>query len=253
MKIGDLEIKGHVILGPMAGVTTLAYREFMKPFGVALSYSEMVSDCGLVYENKKTYEYLATSEVDRPVGIQLFGFDAEKTCRAIEICEKEAEYDVLDINLGCPVFKVTKTGAGSAWLKKPNDLYYYMKKICETSHKPVTAKIRLGWDEKNINVFEVAKGLELAGVKAITIHCRTSKQGYSGVADYKAIAGLKKRSAFRSSSRAISSPWRRRLRRWRSPTPMPSWSLEAAWEILILSLRLTITLRRGKSFLRQTY
>jgi 2-dehydro-3-deoxygluconokinase len=79
MKIGDLEIKGHVILGPMAGVTTLAYREFMKPFGVALSYSEMVSDCGLVYENKKTYEYLATSEVDRPVGIQLFGFDAEKT------------------------------------------------------------------------------------------------------------------------------------------------------------------------------
>ena len=191
MKIGDLEIKGHVILGPMAGVTTLAYREFMKPFGVALSYSEMVSDCGLVYENKKTYEYLATSEIDRPVGIQLFGFDAEKTCRAIEICEKEAQYDVLDINLGCPVFKVTKTGAGSAWLKKPNDLYYYMKKICEASHKPVTAKIRLGWDEKNVNFFEVAKGLELAGVKAITIHCRTSKQGYSGVADYKAIAGLK--------------------------------------------------------------
>ena len=109
IKIGDIELKGRVVLGPMAGVTTLAYRDFMKPFGVALSYSEMISDCGIDYKNRKTYSYLATSKVDRPVGLQLFGFDKEKTVKAIKIIEEKADYDILDINLGCPVFKVVKT------------------------------------------------------------------------------------------------------------------------------------------------
>ena len=113
IKIGDIELQGRVVLGPMAGVTTLAYRDFMKPFGVALSYSEMISDCGIDYKNRKTYSYLATSKVDRPVGLQLFGFDKEKTVKAIKIIEEKADYDILDINLGCPVFKVVKTGAGS--------------------------------------------------------------------------------------------------------------------------------------------
>ncbi|MCQ2741918.1 MAG: tRNA dihydrouridine synthase DusB [Bacilli bacterium] len=191
MKIGDIEIKGHVILGPMAGVTTLAYREFMKPFGVGLSYSEMISDCGISYGNKRTIEYLETSNVDRPVGLQLFGFDIKHAVTAIEYLEKNAEYDILDINLGCPVYKVTKTGAGSAWLKDPKKLFAYMKEFVSHSHKPVTAKIRLGWDSNSINVFEVAKGLEECGVKAISVHCRTSKQGYAGTSDYEAIRGLK--------------------------------------------------------------
>ena len=190
-KIGDLEINGPVILGPMAGVTTLAYREFMKPFGVALSYSEMISDCGIAYENQRTYDYLKTSELDRPVGLQLFGFDIKNTAKAIDIVQKEAFYDVLDINLGCPVHKVTKTGAGSSWLRNPDLLFDYMKEVCALSQKPVTAKIRLGWDEHSINVFEVSKLLEEAGCKAITVHCRTKEQGYSGQADYRAIIGLK--------------------------------------------------------------
>ena len=191
MKIGDLEINGNVILGPMAGITTLAYREFMKPFGVALSYSEMISDCGISYENKRTYEYLKTSKLDSPVGLQLFGFDIKNTAKAIEIVQKEAIYDVLDINLGCPVHKVTKTGAGSSWLRNINGLREYMREVCRVSTKPVTAKIRLGWDENNINVFEVSKTLEEVGVKAITVHCRTKEQGYSGKANYHMISGLK--------------------------------------------------------------
>jgi len=191
MRIGDLEINGKVILGPMAGITTLAYREFMKPFGVALSYSEMISDCGIAYENKRTYEYLKTSELDSPVGLQLFGFDIKNTAKAIEIVQNEAIYDVLDINLGCPVHKVTKTGAGSSWLRNIDGLRDYMHEVCRISTKPVTAKIRLGWDENSINVFEVSKALEEVGVKAVTVHCRTKEQGYSGKANYHAVSGLK--------------------------------------------------------------
>lgn len=191
MKIGDIELNGNVILGPMAGVTSLAYREFMKPFGVALSYSEMISDCGIAYGNQRTFEYLKTSKIDSPVGLQLFGSDINNTAKAIEIVQKVAKYDVLDINLGCPVHKVVKTGAGSALPRDIARLREYMSGVVKASEKPVTAKIRLGWDEKSINVFEVAKTLEEVGVKAIAVHCRTTAQGYSGKADYSKVKGLK--------------------------------------------------------------
>ena len=191
MKIGDLELSGNVILGPMAGVTSLAYREFMKPFGVALSYSEMISDCGIAYGNQRTFEYLKTSEIDSPVGLQLFGSNLKNTAKAIEIVQNTAKFDVLDINLGCPVHKVVKTGAGSALLRDLDKLRTYMSGVVEISQKPVTAKIRLGWDDHSINVFEVAKLLENVGVKAIAVHCRTKEQGYSGQADYSKISGLK--------------------------------------------------------------
>lgn len=190
-KVGDVEIKKRVLLGPMAGITTMSYREFMKPFGVGLSFSEMVSDCGIDFNNRRTFEYLKTSKIDTPVAIQLFGFSAENTTKAIKIIENEADFDILDINLGCPVLKVTKTGAGSAWLKDRDKLRAYMKAVCETSSKPVSAKIRLGWDENSINVYEVSKDLEEAGVKLITIHCRTKAQGYSGIADYTKVANMK--------------------------------------------------------------
>ena len=117
MKIGEVEIKGKVVLGPMAGITFLSYREFMKPFGVAYSVSEMISDCGLSYGNKKTYAYFETSESDHPIALQLFGSQIDKTLDAIKILEENATYDILDINLGCPMPKVTKSGAGSGWLK----------------------------------------------------------------------------------------------------------------------------------------
>jgi len=186
-KICNIPIKGRVILGPMAGVSTLAYREFMKPFGVALSYSEMISDSGLIYGNRLTKQYYLTSTIDRPVGLQLFGYDISKTLPAIDILEKEADYDILDVNLGCPVNKVTKTGAGSAWLKRPEELYEYMRAVVLRSSKPVTAKIRLGWDENSKNFDKVCSLLESAGVSMITIHARTTKQLYSGKPDYESL------------------------------------------------------------------
>lgn len=190
MKIGGVEINGKVILGPMAGITTLAYREFNKPFGVALSYSEMISDCGLAYGNKRTFEYFATSKADRPVGLQLFGSDIAISTKAVEILEANADYDILDLNLGCPVNKVTKTGAGSAMLKSPDTLYKYVRAIVKASAKPVTAKIRLGWDDEHVNVFEVAKLLEDAGVVMFTVHARTAKQMYMGHAHYELMKNL---------------------------------------------------------------
>ena len=191
-KIGNIEIKSKVILAPMAGVTSLAYRDFMKPFGVGLSVTEMVSDCGLIYENKKTIDYLKTSELERPVAIQLFGSEAETIIKAMEVVIKEnPNFDFFDINLGCPVPKVTKAGSGSALLKNPAKLGEMFKKICAASPKPVTAKIRLGYSEDNINFLENIKVLEEAGVAAIGIHARTTSQLYSGKARYELLKDLR--------------------------------------------------------------
>lgn len=190
-KIGNIEIKSHVVLGPMAGVTFLAYRDFMKSFGVGLSVTEMVSDCGLIYENKTTLDYIKTSDDDHPCAIQLFGSSAETLCKAIDIVlEHNSNFEMFDINLGCPVPKVTKTGAGSALLKDPKKLEEIMTAVVKHSTKPVTAKIRLGWNQDSINVFENVKALEKAGVAAIAIHARTTKQGYSGKAQYEIIKNL---------------------------------------------------------------
>lgn len=191
-KIGNIEIKSKVVLAPMAGVTSLAYRNFMKPFGVGLSVTEMVSDCGLIYENKKTIDYLKTSELERPVAIQLFGSEAETIVKAMEVVIKEnPNFDFFDINLGCPVPKVTKAGSGSALLKNPAKLGEMFKKICAASPKPVTAKIRLGYSEDNINFLENIKVLEEAGVAAIGIHSRTTTQLYSGKARYELLKDLR--------------------------------------------------------------
>lgn len=189
-KFAGIELNGRVILAPMAGVTNLAYRRFMKPFGVALSYSEMISDCGLVYGNKQTLEYLKTMPDDRPCALQLFGSSIESTVKAIQIMEEKADYDILDINLGCPVYKVTKTGAGSAWLKRPEELFEYLKAVVKASSKPVTVKIRLGWDDSSINVHEVVPLIEKAGCAGFAVHARTTKQLYSGKARYEEIRDL---------------------------------------------------------------
>lgn len=191
-KIGEIEIPTRVVLGPMAGITSEAYRIFCKPFGVGLSFTEMVSDCGIMYENEKTKAYLPTVKSDRPIALQLFGSNIKNTRKALEFIQKQGIiYDFLDLNFGCPVPKVTKTGAGSAWLKNPKKLFEYTKEVVKISNKPVTAKIRLGWDDKQINFLEVATLLEEAGVKALTIHARTTKQLYSGKVDWNVVKGLK--------------------------------------------------------------
>ena len=191
-KIGNVEIKGKVVLAPMAGVTSLAYRNFMKPFGVALTVTEMVSDCGLIYENKKTIDYIKTTESERPIAIQLFGSSAETICKAMDIVLKiNPNIDMFDINLGCPAPKVTKTGAGSALLRNPAKLEKMFSKICSHSPVPVTAKIRLGWNEEEINFKENIKALEKAGIAAIGLHARTTRAGYAGKPRWDLLKNLK--------------------------------------------------------------
>ena len=188
------KIDSNVILAPMAGITNLAYREFMKPFGVGISYTEMVSDCGLIYKNKETYRYLETSKIDSPLAIQLFGGKKETILEALKIIEsKEIDYDYIDVNLGCPVVKVTKTGAGSAWLNRKEELFEMMSSLVNLSSKPVFAKIRIGWDDNHINVEEIVEVLEKAGVSLIAIHPRTRNQLYTGCARYELIKNIKEK------------------------------------------------------------
>ena len=188
------KIDSNVILAPMAGITNLAYREFMKPFGVGISYTEMVSDCGLIYKNKETYRYLETSNIDSPLAIQLFGGKKETILEALKIIEsKNIDYDYIDVNLGCPVVKVTKTGAGSAWLNRKDELFEMMSSLVNLSSKPVFAKIRIGWDDNHINVEEIVEVLEKAGVSLIAIHPRTRNQLYTGCARYELIKNIKEK------------------------------------------------------------
>lgn len=190
-KFANIEVKNKVVLAPMAGVTFYSYRKFMSQFNVGLFYSEMVSDCGLIYENKMTLSYLKTDVNEHPFGVQLFGNNADTIIKAIEIVKQSGcQCDFIDINLGCPVNKVTKAGSGSALLKDVKYLKDMMKKICHASPWPITAKIRLGIDEKHINFFEVINALQDAGVSMIALHVRTKKQLYSGKADYSIIKDL---------------------------------------------------------------
>ena len=172
-------MKGKVILAPMAGITSFSYRKFMNKFNPAITYTEMISDCGLIYRNKKTFEMLKTDGSDRPLGVQLFGGKKETLLKAIEILENTGiNYDILDINLACPVNKVVKSNGGSTWLKDQDALLDLMTAIVKKSSKPVSAKIRLGYNEINVN--EAVQTLEKAGVSFIMIHARTRKDLYRG-------------------------------------------------------------------------
>lgn len=193
MKIGNIELENNIILAPMAGITNLGYRLFMKKFGCGLVVSEMISDYALIYNNKETFEMLKTCKEERPLAIQLFGGSKESLLKAEKILLKNADFDILDINLGCPVPKVIKGNAGASWLKEERreELFDMMKEIVENSTKPVTCKIRLGWDESSINVVETCKILEKAGVSLIAVHGRTRSQFYEGKANYDYIKKAK--------------------------------------------------------------
>ena len=194
--IGNIKINGRVVLGPMAGVTFYSYRKFMAQFGVDVFVSEMVSDCGLKYQNQETISYLKTDTLEHPFGVQLFGNKAETMIEAIEIIKKQPQElwpDFIDINLGCPVKKVTSAGSGSALLKDLDYLKDYMSQIVKASPWPVSAKIRIGWDEKHINVYDTIKVLESSGVSMISVHARTTKQLYSGKPNYELLKGLQEK------------------------------------------------------------
>ena len=193
-KLKNLEINSKVVLGPMAGITFRSYREFMSRFGFGVCITEMVSDMGLIYGNEETSTYIDFQKGDYLTGVQLFGHEPENIKKAAEIALKKNNcIDFFDINMGCPVPKVTNTGAGSALMKNPKFCGDIVRAIKEVTDKPVTAKIRLGWDNNSINFLEVIKELEKAGVDMIAIHSRTRKELYAGEPHHELLKGLREK------------------------------------------------------------
>lgn len=191
-KIGNVEIKNQIVLAPMAGISNTSYRKIIKEMGAGLIYAEMVSDKAITYGNEKTFDLLKMDETERPIAQQIFGSDIDSFVTAAKKIEKEMKPDIIDINMGCPVPKIAvRSQAGASLLKNPEKIYEIVKAVVESVDIPVTVKIRSGWDNNSINAVEVAKQIEKAGAKAITIHARTRAQGYSGKADWKIIKQVK--------------------------------------------------------------
>ncbi len=190
VKIGNVKIKKHSALAPMASIADRAYRLICREFGATFCVSEMVSAKGLCYSDRKTKELCTITEPERPCALQLFCEDSEFLGRAVEIV-LPFEPQIIDINMGCPVPKVAGNGAGSALMKNPKEAEKIVKEAIKAANCPVTAKIRAGWDETSINAVEFAKMLEQAGVAAITVHPRTRAQYYSGTADWSIIKAVK--------------------------------------------------------------
>ena len=192
MKIGNVELKGKVILAPMAGVCNSAFRKICKEMGASLVCAEMVSDKGMIYNSKKTEDMLYFEEVERPISQQIFGSDKDTFVEAAKRVYEIMHPDIIDINMGCPVPKVAvKSQAGSALLKNPKLIEEIVTAVVASVPVPVTVKIRSGWDFNSINAVEVAKICEKAGAKAITVHPRTRSQLYSGKADLEIIKRVK--------------------------------------------------------------
>lgn len=191
MFIGNVEIKNRIILAPMAGITNLAFRKIIKSFGAGLVYSEMVSDKAIIYGNKKTLEMLHVDDSEHPISMQVFGGDKESIVEAAKFIDKHSNCDIIDINMGCPVNKVLKSEAGSKLLLYPDKIYEIVKETVESVSKPVTVKIRIGFDFEHINCIEVAKLIEKAGASAIAVHGRTRSQMYEGQADWTWIKKVK--------------------------------------------------------------
>ena len=190
-KLGNFEIKGKVVLAPMAGITSAGYRKYLNYFGVDVCVSEMVSDMGLIYQNKETESYVTFDKDQVLTGVQLFGSNPDNLAKAAIIALRiNPKIDFFDVNMGCPVPKVTKTGAGSSLMLNPQLCGDIIKAIKEATGKPVTAKIRLGYNE--VNFKSVIKELENSGVDAIGIHARTRKELYAGEPHFDLLKDLRK-------------------------------------------------------------
>lgn len=190
LKIGKIKLKNPIIIAPMAGITNGAFRQLCFEFGAGLVETEMVSDKAIYYMNKKTLKMLEVDDNYHPVSLQLFGSDPDTMEIAAKRINDETNCDIIDINMGCPVMKVVKTGAGVALMKDEDLAVEIVKRVVKVSKKPVTVKMRLGWDNKNKNYLSLAKKLEKVGVQAITLHARTRGQFYEGSADWDAIKEL---------------------------------------------------------------
>ena len=190
LTIGNVELKNNVILAPMAGVTDLPFRVLCKEQGAGLLCMEMVSAKAIYYGSKNTEELMKISPAEMPVSLQLFGSDADIMADMAKKIE-EKPFAVLDINMGCPVPKVVNSGEGSALMKNPKLAEEIIKKMVKAVKKPVTVKIRKGFDEVHLNAVEMAKIAEASGAAAVAVHGRTREQYYAGKADWDCIRAVK--------------------------------------------------------------
>lgn len=190
-KIVDITIPNQVVVAPMAGITNAAFRVTAKEFGAGLVVCEMISDRGIMYNNKKTKEMLFVDPREHPISIQVFGGSKETLVNAAKYIAENTPADIIDINMGCPVPKVTKTDSGAHWLLDPDKIYEMVDAVTHAVDKPVTVKMRTGWDEDHIYAVENALAAQAGGAKALAMHGRTRKQLYSGHADWDILAKVK--------------------------------------------------------------
>jgi tRNA-dihydrouridine synthase B len=194
MKLGPLNIDHPFLLAPMAGITNSPFRRLMREYGSSVVISELVSANGIEHASHRTYGLMKYTEAERPVGLQIFGEDEENLVRACQLVEKMGA-DFVDLNLGCPVTKVVKKGAGAAMCRNPSELGKILTAMVASVKIPVTIKIRTGWDQTLRNANEIVQVASDAGVRWVAIHGRTRAQGYSGDADWDFIGDVKAKSA----------------------------------------------------------
>ncbi len=191
LKIDEIQCDNPVVLAPMAGVTNLAFRQICVEYKPGLYFNEMVSDQALYYRNDRTIQMLETLPQEHPIVFQIFGHDAKYLVKGAQYLDKQTNCDIIDFNMGCPVRKITKQGSGSALMQditKASELVYQMKQSID---KPLTVKLRAGWDKDSINVVEMSKALEKAGASALFVHPRTRAQMYEGKSDWSLIKQVK--------------------------------------------------------------
>jgi len=191
LKIGDIEMKNQVVLAPMAGVCNPAFRLIAKEFGTGLVCAEMVSDKAIIHGNERTHKMLYVDDREKPLSLQIFGGDKSSLVEAAKVVDTQTNADIIDINMGCPVPKITKCDAGARWLLNPDKIYDMVASVVDAVQKPVTVKMRIGWDEEHIYAVENALAVERAGGKAVAVHGRTRVQMYEGHANWDIIRQVK--------------------------------------------------------------
>jgi nifR3 family TIM-barrel protein len=191
LKIGDITMKNPVVLAPMAGVCNPAFRLIAKEFGTGLVCAEMVSDKAILHKNERSLQMLYVDEREKPLSLQIFGGTKETLVEAVKVVDKQTNADIIDINMGCPVPKITSCDAGAKWLLNPDKIYEMVSVAVKAADKPVTVKMRTGWDDDHVYAVENAKAVEAAGGKAVAVHGRTRYQMYEGKADWDIIRQVK--------------------------------------------------------------
>ncbi|WP_409303689.1 tRNA dihydrouridine synthase DusB [Peribacillus sp. SCS-155] len=191
LKIGNIQMDNRVVLAPMAGVCNSAFRLTVKEFGAGLVCAEMVSDKGIVNKNEKSMNMLHIDEREYPLSLQIFGAEKETLVKAASFVDKYTNADIIDINMGCPVPKITNCDAGAKWLLDPNKIYEMVSAVVDAVDKPVTVKMRMGWDDDHIYAVRNAQAVERAGGAAVALHGRTRVQMYEGTANWDIIREVK--------------------------------------------------------------